>query len=523
MLPLKKIKFIVWGVLLTLGVVAWILEANLFLNWDVSWDLLATERLLQGGTYTHDFFDLNPPLIFFLYAPAVALSKFFALSLTLTFRLYIFAIAFFSLWICHTLIRRIVSREHALLSDLLLISILFTFLLLPTLDFGEREHLLLVFTLPYFLTVAYRLQHLLLNRWYAVGIGIFSILGFALKPYFMIAFLFVELFAIGYTRQLWYWVRTEVITMAVLLIAYVGVVVMYYPDYLSVVVPLAKRYYYAGFHSPWPIVLENNLVYFCGMASLIYMLQYKNNPYKILCTVLWLAMFGFLSSYLLQQTGWAYHILPATGIAILLLTISSSFLSPPPYITPWLGSVAAILLIIPLLYIDQRYTNGYVFQKNQRVLKTFLQTHAQNQPVYFITASPREIFPTVMDTNAVYTSRFLHFFWTPGFVQENLASHDSLFFPNQITKDENAIIDMISEDIENPKAKFILVDVKKHKSFFRTQSFEYLPYLLQFARFQTAFKPYRYFATIKAPSFPRLEYEFEVYVRTNTPSAGSVS
>jgi hypothetical protein len=46
-------------------------------SWDVSWLLEVTKRWLNGGTYGKDFFENNPPLILYLYAPAVLGAKLF--------------------------------------------------------------------------------------------------------------------------------------------------------------------------------------------------------------------------------------------------------------------------------------------------------------------------------------------------------------------------------------------------------------------------------------------------------------
>ncbi len=65
---------------------AWKLQSALFLNYDVSWLMHASERLLAGGTYSRDFFETNPPLILYLYLPPVIFSKIFAFNLVLLFR-----------------------------------------------------------------------------------------------------------------------------------------------------------------------------------------------------------------------------------------------------------------------------------------------------------------------------------------------------------------------------------------------------------------------------------------------------
>ncbi|MDH5555850.1 MAG: hypothetical protein OEZ03_00795, partial [Alphaproteobacteria bacterium] len=44
-------------------------------NHDSVWLLVAAERMLDGGTYERDFFEVNPPLAILLHAPAFLVQK----------------------------------------------------------------------------------------------------------------------------------------------------------------------------------------------------------------------------------------------------------------------------------------------------------------------------------------------------------------------------------------------------------------------------------------------------------------
>lgn len=495
---LKKYHPVCLGIITLLCAISWIIQSQFLLNWDVSWDILVTQRLINGGSYTQDFFDLNPPLVFYVYTPSVFLAYLFSIPTTVAFRLYLFTLALFSMWLCNTLIRRIFIKERPLIADALLVSVTITFFLLPGMDFGEREHLLVLFTLPYFLAVGYQLQNNSLNRGYAIAVGFFAFMGFALKPYFLLPLAFVELFSIFYTRDLKSWIRPEVITLLILLTAYVAVIFIFYPDYVATVVPLGTRFYYMGFGEPWREVLKTTLVFFCGMAGLCYALYYIVNDYKALSTVLMLAMTGFLTAYFIQQTSWDYHIYPAIAMAFLIMSMSFALIvSKYIHNAACLALLAAAFFSIPLCYLEGKYSVGIEYKEAQPVLKKFLVTHAYHRPVYFITSSPREIFPTVMNAHSYYASRLLHFFWIPAIVKDR-SRHAPLLASKKVKENEQSFINIVAEDIETKKAKFIFVDIKEHKSFFLSHSFDYLPYLLKNKRFQTAFKPYHYFTTIES-------------------------
>src|ERR1700678_2432741 len=93
-------------VLALIAITAWVIQVKLFLNWDVGHLLHATELLLAGGSYRHDFFIPNPPLILYLYAPPVLAHHIFGLNLILGFRCYIFLLIALSLMLSYPLIQR---------------------------------------------------------------------------------------------------------------------------------------------------------------------------------------------------------------------------------------------------------------------------------------------------------------------------------------------------------------------------------------------------------------------------------
>ena len=80
-------------------------------------------------------------------------------------------------------------------------------------------------------------------------------------------------------------------------------------------------------------------------------------------------------------------------------------------------------------------------------------------------------------------------------------------------RDELFFIDLMAEDIEIKKPKFVFVDVKEYKTYYLPHRFEYLPYLLKNSHFQEAWKPYHYYTTIKAfAPWPVRENNWDLYL-----------
>jgi hypothetical protein len=517
MIHSKQQSLLLLGVVIFLCFVAWILQNALVPNVDVSWDLLATKRLLAGGTYTHDFFDLNPPLIFFIYIPVIIFTKLCSISTAHALRLYVFAMAIGSLALCYALMRSMFLKAQTSLTDILVALLTIIYLIFSVGELGERDHLFIIFTVPYFLAVTYQLQVGTLNRWYALWIGAFAFMGFALKPYFFLPMIFVEVYLMVHRRNVFSWLRIEVMTIMALTVIYLALIFIFYRDYFVTVMPTAMQFYYLSVRDSLPEVLMNQDIFFCCATLIGYVLSYKNNAYKTVSTVFMLTLLGCLCAYLLQQTRWYYHLLPALSIALILLTVLFvNFIQHHRINFPAIVAGTAVLFYIPLSSSTALYTDGLLYKNKLLPLTTFLHTHAQNEPVYMIATNPLEIFPAFGEDYATYASRFLHLFWVPAVVKNNRL-HPRLA-TQQMHDNELLLNRMVCEDIETNKPKFIFVDVKKYKVFYALMKFDYLPYFLKNPEFERVWKQYRYLTTIKSSLlFSKTNglplYEFQIYQR----------
>ena len=70
-----------WLAFSVLVLLAICIQLTIFLNFDVTYLTHAAKLLLEGGTYTHGFFETNPPLILFLYMPPLFLSEATSISI----------------------------------------------------------------------------------------------------------------------------------------------------------------------------------------------------------------------------------------------------------------------------------------------------------------------------------------------------------------------------------------------------------------------------------------------------------
>lgn len=152
----KKNSFFL--IMLAVYLTAWFIQSQLFINWDVSQLIQSTKRLLEGGTYTRDFFIPNPPMILYLYTPPVLFQQFFHLRIDLIFRAYIFILSSLSLFFCYHLTQTLFAKKDSNLRYGFLIVLASLYLIVPLFLLGQRDCLMMMFTFPYMLMAVNRLQ-----------------------------------------------------------------------------------------------------------------------------------------------------------------------------------------------------------------------------------------------------------------------------------------------------------------------------------------------------------------------------
>jgi hypothetical protein len=125
------------------------------LNHDTAWFLYVAHGLLDGGELYRDFVEVNPPLGIWLTVPVVMLSRAIGLAPIETLYGVFFAITALSLllaWRYLAMIRGLPKWTAGLVLFLLAA----VFLFIPASAFAQREHLLTLLFLPWFMLRAAR-------------------------------------------------------------------------------------------------------------------------------------------------------------------------------------------------------------------------------------------------------------------------------------------------------------------------------------------------------------------------------
>jgi len=336
------------AVALLLVVVAGALLWNAELVNDVAWQLWVARQLAHGVTLYTDIIEVNPPLWFWVAIPVVDLAQLIGVSSYHVLIASVLALDIIALLLVRRLCRDLQSGVLIVLGFPVIT--LFAFLDV----FGQREHLTLIAIVPYLVLVARRAEGLATGKTIAIACGILAAFGIALKPYFLLVPVALEILLLVRTRRLPF--RPENLALAGSLVAYALSVLLFARAYVVAIVPMMTLAYH-GYDQPVLDQLHRPAV---AMACLLLLtLPLYGWPRSSVAQAALVAGLAFLAAYLLQGKGWRYHGLPAMGCFALVILAeaeryhwSSASLTQRAALV--LAAAATLCLVPPLVEAAQR-------------------------------------------------------------------------------------------------------------------------------------------------------------------------
>lgn len=293
----------VWplAVALLLVVVAGALLWNAELVNDVAWQIWVARQLAHGITLYTDIVEVNPPLWFWVAIPIVDLAQLLGVSSYHVLIPSVLALDIIALLLVRALCRDLQSGRLIVLGFPVIT-------LLAFLDvFGQREHLTLIAIVPYLILVARRSEGLAASRTIAILCGILAAFGIALKPYFLLVPVVLEILLLVRKRRLPF--RPENLALAGSLVAYALSVLLFARAYFVASLPMLIIY--QGDHRPIAYLLAQPVA--TMTCLLLLSLALYGRPRSSIAQAALIAGLAFLAAYFLQGKGWRYHGVPAMG------------------------------------------------------------------------------------------------------------------------------------------------------------------------------------------------------------------
>lgn len=317
----KKISNDMWVLLATttMAVGSFFAVANSRLTHDVVWQLWIARQIANGTRLYTDIIEINPPLWFWM---GLAIHKIAALidsPPALILKVAIIGWAALAVLLADSVNERapLKSRLTIALASFVIIAIL------PGYDFGQREQITLIATLPYAALIGSRTRGREAALIKALLIGLLAACGIALKHYFIAVPLALELFLLFHLRRDYRPIRPETVTLVLSACGYAAAVMAFTPEFLTEIVPLVDLAYdgYQNSIVEQLIGPHQVVIYAVILAVFLHRDVFAVRSTNVLIYLISAASFSI--AYFAQQKGWQYHAIPISGFLMLALTSCS--------------------------------------------------------------------------------------------------------------------------------------------------------------------------------------------------------
>jgi hypothetical protein len=495
------------------------------LNHDVGWYLVESRRMLGGERLYVDILDPNPPVILWLLALPVWIGSALSLSDRVTANL-LPALCL----VPSTLLAASVLALPPAAARWQRSSLLCGFLFLSTgcslLDMGQRDQLAGILFLPYALVAARAAAGLESPNRVAILCGLLAAPGLAMKPYFVLPWLGVELVIVLRRRSLRALWRADCLTLALGFSALAALVLAFTPEFVTRNVPVALAIYDGYNISRWYLATVWTVLslWMCLFGALAIERGLLEQGAVRVTETLAAAGFGFLFSFLWQAKGFGYHLIPGlqfSALALLAVSLQAlpfaaeSLRGDAPArargVRLVLACVASGFLCVVFVAHELR-TNFRVlrggYSPEVRELVSRVKTFGPGAPILSLSASLSPAFPVVNLAGASWPYHYSCLWPLPGIYRGT----DHLRAPESQGPIERELFETVVGDFVATPPRLLLVDRSVWKIGLGGAPFDYVTYFSASPAFAERFREYQLVGHVG---------DFDLYERTIPKDGGT--
>jgi hypothetical protein len=464
-------------------------------NHDVAAVLSFSQRWLAGERLYVDLIDVNPPLIYVLNLLPAWLARATGIEAVTALQACLLA------WSAAVWALALRLRDPAADGPVerLLLAVLPGLLVFAAgHDFGQRDHLMAASALPYLYAAARRARGEAPRG--RIAAAVLAAVGFALKPYFLGIPALVELAVLlgcGPRR----WLRDPVPwIMAALWLLYLVSLPLFFPDYLSGVLPLVWDLYLdlSGLGPVDTLRIHRVGGTVLVLAALLWpALRPTTRPGGALPRLLALAALGGLASALAQRKGWSYQVLPlelfTLALAVLLAARRLDALDATRRIADR-GLVALLGLVFVIWSVATTETprNELTYRRSATAgLTGLLKRVAEGKAVLVLSPQVAPIFPALNYAHARLALRTMNMWILEGNYRTCPADGRRYRDIGEMSDSEFFVFRTVAEDFARAPPAAVIVDRYAGIPDCNGVPFDFIAYFSRHPLFAEAWSHYR--------------------------------
>lgn len=400
-----------WGMPLLLVVVALAIRYDAVLNHDVAWLYIAAGRMLDGGSYAHDVFEVNMPLAILIYCPARLLADVSGLAPSRAIWSWVFLLSGQCLWLIGRIDARHLAGISRPLSTPLGMSWLIAALLyLPGYHFAQREHLVVILGLPFVWMMARPSSRP--GRGLRCYVSALAAVGFCIKPHYVALPALLLIYAAIRARSFKPILSCETICLLAVGLVNLALTVLLYPDWFDCARWASDLYGAYRQATTSAVLLAPPFPVFAVAALVVSVVAgWRRDFARAVMPMLMMSGYG-LVAYCLQGKGWEYQLLPASIPIFILVGQAVAYCWKLQQETPAKrvltgGALAAALLMAATVMLSNSPDKlPSVGRLKQSEIGQALAIAPPGEPVYAFSTTMVPVLPTVLLLELEWSSRF---------------------------------------------------------------------------------------------------------------------
>lgn len=374
------------------------------LNVDSTWILNCAHNILSGSILYEDIVDVNPPLIFIYATLPTFIAELVSFSRIYIYIIFVIFLISISIYLCSLiLIQNYKKQENTI--RYFLYSIIFILTISVNYDFGQREHLFMIFAFPYILSLMYK-DSITLSKNILIIIAIFASLGFNIKPHFFLIFLGIEVTYMLHKKNILSILRIDSIIISLSGIFYLIIIFVFFNEYINITIPFAIETYTNVFNKSH-LNLIMTFEIFLALFILIFWSIFTERKLDLSIKIIFVSLIMSVTIYLIQQKGWNYHKIPILCISLLFLAhLTFSLLKKDKSYC-----LAFFPLVFYILYFNIQSIPKF------KELENIINKLPSNQKIFIASTDIAQGQPLLKE-NQIWSSRFPSLFMLPSLLKK---------------------------------------------------------------------------------------------------------
>lgn len=436
-------------------------------NGNVAWLLIAAGRMIDGQPLLQAIYETNPPLTVLLYAPHMLVTKTLGLPPEIGPILVTLTMLLLSLIASAKILARFESLNGAERTTFLLAQTA-ALTSLSAIYFMDREHLMLMALIPFFLAQIALTEKIRLPRLLLVPVVILGTIAILVKPQYGLIPAVLLLHRLIAHRTFRVLKDPDFLSLSIGTALYAAIVFLFFGDYISIILPDVVEYYLGSSDkaNTFRLFMWHFPAYLALLFLELFMEDLKKPKRRLLITLYTCALLSLIP-LLIQMKGFYNHLLPAFGIFIIALSMTLMF-----RLQRWLGKRALIaLLLAPVVIfgaVGLRIKPAWNYPKGYEIAKMpvarFLDENCPKPCTFFAFHGDIEIMnPTAFYTGYTHGTRYPSYWFLPGMLRA-LEAHEkgepTKIGAEKLAEDKSKYARFAALDLENYKPAIVLIGTK---------------------------------------------------------------